>query len=87
MANLALLFGILSIISSLVFGGAPYIGIITGTLGIVLGAVWKKKVTDEEKGKCTAALATGIVGVCLSIIVGIICFVIKISVGMISFFF
>lgn len=87
MANLAMIFGILSIITGIIFGGAPYVGIITGTLGIVLGAVWKKKVDDSEKNKCTAGLATGIVGVCLSVIIGVICLLIKVSIGIFTFLF
>ena len=71
-ATWALIFGIGSIICGILLGGAPWIGVLMGTAAIVLSAVEKKKKKDYDKKVTTAALACGIVGLCLSILVGVV---------------
>lgn len=87
----ALVLGILSIIFGLFFGGAPWIGIIIGVGGIVLGAVEKKKGNPHTKKAAKAGFVCGIIGVSLSIVMGIVCTVIGILVkgvvGLLKFLF
>ena len=70
-AKIGLVLGVLSIVLGVFFAGAPWIGILTGTAAIVMGAVERKK-SPASHGPATGALVCGIVGVSLSVAFGIV---------------
>lgn len=73
LTTVALILGISSIILGVFFAGAPWLGILTGTAAIVMGAVEKKKNDPGTLGTAKSAFVCGIVGVSLSVFFGIIC--------------
>ncbi|MCR4960903.1 MAG: hypothetical protein K6A74_05570 [Lachnospiraceae bacterium] len=72
LAPLSLFFGIASIVLGLFLGGAPWVGVLSGTAAIVSAAVDKKRKNVAGKKMSTAGLVCGIIGVCVSIFVGIV---------------
>jgi len=66
----ALVLGIVSVVFSLILGGAGWVGPIIGIVGIVLGAVAKKK---GQGGIATAGLVLSIIGTAISLIITIAC--------------
>ncbi len=66
----ALVLGIISVVFSLILGGAGWVGPIIGIIGIVLGAVAKKK---GQGGIATAGLVLSIIGTAISLIITIAC--------------
>lgn len=89
--NLALILGILSIIFGLFFGGAPWIGIFMGIAAVVLGVVEKKKKNPLTKKTATAGFVCGIVGISLSVFMGLFCLALGIAIrtigGILKFIF
>ena len=71
--SVALFLGIASIVLGVFFAGAPWLGILTGTAAIVMGAVEKKKNDPSTVHTAKAALVCGIVGASLSVFLGIVC--------------
>lgn len=71
--SIALFLGIASIVLGVFFAGAPWLGILTGTAAIVMGAVEKKKNDPSTVSTAKAVLVCGIVGVSLSVFLGIVC--------------
>lgn len=78
--NLSLILGILSMIFGMFFGGAPWIGIFMGVAAIVMGVVEKKKNNPITKKIATAGFICGIVGVCISVCVGLFCLAVGIAI-------
>ena len=72
LAPLSLFFGIASIVLGLFLGGAPWVGVLSGVAAIVSAAVDKKRKNVAGKKMSTAGLVCGIIGVCVSIFVGIV---------------
>ncbi len=72
LAPLSLFFGIASIVLGLFLGGAPWVGVLSGTAAIVSAAVDKKRKNVAGKKMSTAGLVCGIIGICVSIFVGIV---------------
>lgn len=64
---IALILGILSILTSCLFG----IGALFGILAIILAIIGKKKI-EQRDGMCIASLVTGIIGTIISLIVLIV---------------
>lgn len=90
-AALSLILGIFSILFGVFFGGAPWIGILLGVGGIIIGASEKKKKHKATKGLATGGFVCGIVGTSLSVVVGIVCaalgIFLKIAGSFLSFLF
>lgn len=73
MAVAAMVCGIVSLAISVIFGsfGLGWLGSICGIVGIVLGAIARKK--TDKKGKATAGLVCGIISLSWGIISTIAC--------------
>lgn len=84
---LALILGILSIIFGIFYGGAPWIGILLGVGGITIGAVERKRKNKKTKGVATGGFVCGIVGVSLSVVMGIVCFAISAIIKLLAMIF
>lgn len=71
MAVASLVLGIISLIISLFLSGMGWIACITGIIGIILGALGRKKA--EKKGVATAGLVLSIISVALGLIFWLAC--------------
>ncbi len=67
----SLVLGIVAIVCGLFASGFQWIGAIVGVIGIILGALGRKK--TENKGIATAGLVCSIVGFSVSIIFYLAC--------------
>ncbi len=85
--HIALFLGILSVIFGIFFGGAPWIGIITGVGSIIFGALSIKKKDKNEGGKHISGLVCGITGVVTSLLVWLGCTALDISALSLKFIF
>ena len=66
----SLVLGIVSVVIATIFPAVGWIGVITGILGIILGAIAKKK---GQKGVATAGLVLAIIGTALALILYLAC--------------
>ncbi|MBQ6240659.1 MAG: hypothetical protein IJK56_09955 [Firmicutes bacterium] len=67
----SLVLGIISLVCALFLAGFQWVGAIAGLIGIILGALGRKKL--EKKGLATAGLVCSIIGFILSIILYVAC--------------
>lgn len=79
MAVASLVLGIVSLVF-LFIPGVNFIGIITAIVGIILGAMARKKM-DQQKGMATAGLVCSIIALAACTIVWIACIACASAVG------
>lgn len=79
----SLVLGILSLICAIFLAGYQWFGAICGLIGIILGALGRKK--SEAKGIATGGLVCSIIGFILSIIMFVACAALIGAAGMSSY--
>lgn len=81
MAVASMVLGIIALVMTFFMGGMGWIATIVGIIGIILGALAKKK-SPEKKGMATAGLVMSIIAVATSLIVWIACISCAASIGL-----
>ena len=86
---IGLTLGILSLIFGIFFGGAPWLGVILGIGGIIFSGLEKNKDNQRTKTMALGGITCGILGICVSIFVGVACALVgvafKILLGIFNF--